>query len=329
VPLTQIEWRPLSTVHVKASLGRSYKSPGLTDLNESGNVALIAPLAGPGMPGQTSNYLVAAGNNSGLSAQRSVTRTLEAGFSVPFSEHYRYSLAATWFDINYTGLIESLPFSVNILSDPLYSNFIIRNPNDPLRARICSTGQFFGTLAQCEDTQIAGIVDLRLHNADILFTRGIDLHSLFESQQTWGQFTWEVYGTRLLDYSQVQSPGGPRTPLLDTVGNPIHLRILSSLRWEWRRLEAGLGLHYQNSYRNTQTSPTATVASWTTIDLYMSYHIPAGSGALSNLEIGVNVLNLKDQNPPYVANPYTQSAWDQTNATPFNRVITIYARKRW
>jgi iron complex outermembrane receptor protein len=331
VPLAQVEWMPIEFLRFGASFGRSYKAPNLTALNESTNTSLIVPLANPNQNNQTEHFLIASGSNRSLSAERSTTRTFQAGFGVPLFTDMKVALEATYFNTEFTGLIQSQPFSVSLLSDPLYSSFIIRNPARAFRDEICTTGQFYGTLADCEGSSIAGIIDLRLHNTGGLFTQGIDLHSSFEwNGERDGHLVWDLYGTYLLDYSEMLVPGARSFHLLNTVGSPINTKLRSSLRWESHAWAAALTAHYQNSYRNTLVSPAEPVASWTTFDLHAVYHLPKSAGTFfGNIDVSAGVQNVLNRNPPYVANPTTESGWDQTNAAPFNRVFSVDLSIRW
>lgn len=275
---------------------------------------------------QTENFLVASGSNRSLSAERSTTETLEAGFGLPLFDNAKAALEATYFNTRFTGLIQSQPYSANLLSDPRYNSFITLNPSHSFRNEICTAGQFYGTVGECEDSSIAGIVDLRLHNTADLLTQGVDLHSSLEWKQDGGErVVWDTYATYLLDYSEVLVPGAPRSRLLSTVGNPINLKVLSYLQCDSHTWGAAIRAHYQNSYRNTLVSPVASVASWTTFDLHVVYHVPKSAGEVfGGIDIGAGVQNMLDRNPPYVANP-----WDQTNASAFNRVVSVDLSKRW
>ena len=325
-PLGQLTWSPIAPFHIKASWGLSFRAPALVDLDPSSNTSVIIPLADPVTRASAGQFLVASGNNASLSEERARTRTLGGGFAVALADNSTLAWEITYFDVQYTGRITSQPYSPNLLIDPAYSSAVVRAPSAALREQICTTGQFFGTLAECETAEIAGIVDLRLHNTDRLFTQGVDLHN----RLTWGRFAWELYGTYVLEYAERQAPGSATMSLVNTVGNPINLRLLNACRWESRTMDLSVLLHYQNRYRNSLTTPVSPVASWTTVDLKAAYRPPTShTSAFRNIEIGIGAQNVLNRNPPYVANLTTQSGWDLTNAVAFGRVIGLSLSKRW
>ena len=323
-PLSQLEWSPIQRAHLKASWGLSYRAPTLADLDESANTTVITQLADPTAHGQLNNFLVAGGNNAALSEERGLTKTLGAGFGIPFDEDTTLAWEMTYFNIQYTGRITSLPYSPDVLADPAYASVIIRNPSPSFRDHLCTTGQFFGSVTDCENTDIAGIVDLRLHNTADLYTDGIDLHGLFSSKRPWGQVAWELYGTYIMHYAERQAPGLPAESLLDTLGNPIDWRLLNTLRWTHQALEAAVTVHFQNHSWNTLTTPTTRIGSWTTLDLQLTYRVPAESNSVfRNFAFRLGVENVSDRNPPRVYNLTTEAGWDSNNALPYGRLVGL------
>jgi iron complex outermembrane recepter protein len=333
-PLLRLQYSPASVVRLTGSWNLSYEAPPLPDLDASKNATLIATMADPSSPSGFSNVLIASGNNRGLSEERGNTKSAGVNFSRPAQNDdsaIKASLDITYYNIQFTGRIEDELFSPTALSDPAYTSVVIRNPSLALRTEICTAGQFVGTLSACETQPIAAILDLRLHNIDNLLTQGIDLHSSVTTPRyRWGTLTWDITGTEILGYSERQSPAVPPVSSLNTLDNPLRLRVRSSLGYKQRGWGAVLTINFQNHYRDTLTSPITEISSWTTLDLTARYRFSQDSAfVLRNLEFGITFVNLANHAPPFAENLLNDTGWDFANANPFNRMVMAHLRKKW
>ena len=328
-PLGKILWSPGAGFKVTGTAGESFRAPSLVSLDVRNNGSVITPLADASSPTGVANALVASGGNASLRAEHAWTRTL--GMSWSSSPQPPSALVQLgFFDVHYTGRIQSGAFRPDILNDPGSASLVIRHPTPALRDEICHSGQFDGQLATCENEPIAAIVDLRLLNIDSLLTRGVDFQAQLEVMRLGGILRWKVNGTYTTEFTEVPAPSVPGVRLLDTLGNPLALRILSSLQGEWHRAETSLDLNYQNAYSNTQTTPASRIASWTTIDAHASYHFPRDTvGFLEGMEIGITVKNVSNRPPPFAINVPLALGWDPANADVYNRTVRIYLEKCW
>jgi outer membrane receptor protein involved in Fe transport len=96
-------------------------------------------------------------------------------------------------------------------------------------------------------------------------------------------------------------------------------------------------LNHTSAYQNTLFSPTQDIASWTTEDLTLKLNIPPHAGMLwRDLNLVLNIQNLADRRPPFLAIPAGDIAigrsavpFDGTNASAVGRYVSLEIRKGW
>jgi len=137
-------------------------------------------------------------------------------------------------------------------------------------------------------------------------------------------------GTYLLDFSQQQGPGAPQVQLLDTPNNPINIKLRGSASWRQQRWGATLGVNFQNHYTDRVSDPVRNVRSKTTFDAQVRYDLaPFSMGVLQNTLLELNVVNVFNVSPPFLNNPIAGLGYDQENADPDGRLLSIQLRKTW
>src|SRR5262249_32620671 len=122
----------------------------------------------------------------------------------------------------------------------------------------------------------------------------------------------------------------PEARLLNTQNNPINLKLRGTMSWQQRFWGATLGINFQNSYRDTASQPNRNVRSYTTMDAQLRYAPPTlGGSLLQNTLLELNVLNLFNSSPPFLNNAVAGLGYDQENADPYGRMVSIQVRKSW
>jgi len=159
---------------------------------------------------------------------------------------------------------------------------------------------------------------------------GFDFQSAVGTE-AWGAcWEWGVHGTYILAFDEIQAPSLPKVSLLNTLGNPINLRLQSNLRWEWRALSVNVDLNFQNSYLDGETTPTTHISSWTTFDTQFRVRVPeTAAGLLGNLDFEIAVRNAFNKDPPIAVNRDVLIFWDPANGDLLKRTITVNLVKRW
>ncbi len=329
-PKLGLLWSPITDLSFRGTWSRSIRPPTLYDLDESRNVVQAYPLADPRSPSGQTVALLWSGNNAQLREERARTWTTGLDFSperVP-----GLSLGLTWFNIDFNDRIEDTLFSPDMLTNPQYSGLVTFNPSAALVASVCSHSIPVGlTQSECMALGAAGaIVDLRVHNLEALRTQGFDFDTHYEISGRHGRLKFELNGTYLTKFSLAEGNGSPTTDVLNLQNNPINLRLKGTVRWSGTRLGGSISLNYSNSYRDTLTEPNMPVAAWTTIDAQISYRLGAlNGGPFDNTQIQLNAVNLFNRDPPFLNNAAAAIGYDQENADPFGRMLSLLIRKSW
>lgn len=119
--------------------------------------------------------------------------------------------------------------------------------------------------------------------------------------------------------------------VVDTIYNPIDLRIRSQMSWSDDQFGAALFHNYYDSYRNTTLVTPAKIGAWNTFDLSLWFNIRSQQHP-TDMRLGLAVNNLFDANPPAVGalpSGLSNLGYDPANADPLGRFVSVSARIRW
>ncbi len=147
------------------------------------------------------------------------------------------------------------------------------------------------------------------------------------------RLTFNLGGTYLTRYRVAITPTAPLTDQLNTIFNPLRLKMRTSVTWDHGPLTARLLWVHINGYKNTAANPVQQVASFNPVDLSLSWKI--GDSSASNmltkgLTLGVEVRNVLGEAPPYVNIAPTgngSGGYDATAADPIGRLFAVSLRK--
>jgi len=328
-PKLGLRWEPFASVVLRSTWSRALQAPPLTELDESHNVVVPEILADPRSATGKTVALVWSGNNAALREERANSWTVGLDFKPQALPSL--SMGLTLFDIAFKDRIENTLFSTDVLTNPRYSGLVTFNPDPSLVDYVCSQALFpLGTKSACAALGAGAIVDVRAHNAETLDTRGIDFNLEYEHTVRYGTLTLAADGTYLTKFDLAEGNGSPETNLLNTQNNPINLRVRTSLSWSGRRLGATLAANYSNSYRDTSSVPNLPVAAWTTIDAQIRYQLGNGAGGpWDHTRLELSAANLFDRDPPFLNNTLAGLGYDQENADPYGRILSLWIRTDW
>ena len=335
VPRVGLTWWPLQSFSVKGTWSKSYRAPSLVDLDDSGNISQISSVVDPtlGGPNPRSNVLLYGSKNSTLQVETAKIWTGGVQFA-PVSMP-RTSVGLTYFDINFTNRIDIFSgSSLAALANPQAAYAVNRNFTADQRQAICNSTRFASTAFNCLTSPIAAIVDLRLNNTASIRTDGIDLLGTYGLDLGGSRLDFGMNATYLLEYSRAPTASSPLVALVDTPNNPPRLRARASIAWRRSSFGSTLFVNYTDAYKDTITAPTIsvpnrTVASWTTLDLNLSYslgqlRLPAFSGT----SVFLSAQNLLDKDPPFYNNA-AGVGFDPDNADLIGRRVSLFLRKEW
>jgi iron complex outermembrane recepter protein len=326
-PKYSLVWSPLPSLSLRATWSRSARPPALYDLDTTHNGVTLVPLANPAAPGGTVPSLVLSGGNARVRSERAQSWTTGLDFA-PLSAP-GLSLGFTYFRTRFIDRIQTTLGSASMLVDPAYAALVTHNPTAAQIDFACNQGAFtHGTVAQCESMPVAAIVDLRTGNVARLLTDGIDFNSNYTRSTGRGDLAFALGGTWLHHFSEAQTPGQPLSSLLDTPNQPINLRLRASAGWQSHGWGAQVAANFTNSYRDTESVPQRRVDSWTTIDVQLGYDFP-NTGALQGTRVTLDARNVFNVDPPFLNNQVTLIGYDQENANPYGRQLSLQLRKKW
>jgi len=329
-PTARLEWMPESWLKVRGSWGRSFRAPKLDDLYDtSQNQVGLAVLPDPQSPTGRSLVLAEQGSNPRL--RQETARTWTAGVDVAPAGGPEVSL--TYYSIDYRNRIEQPavndPFGV-LQHASEWASVITRNPTAAQIAALCRSPQLFGSVSSCLASRPAAIVDLQLANLAATRTSGLDLDAHEHLDSRWGHFSLGLQGNYVLRFLQSVAPGSPAVSILDTVANPLALRLRATAGWSrsgprQRGLLLHLAVNYTGAYRNPSSTKRPRVSAWTTLDVQVGYRMPGvlKSGAT---DLSLNAVNVFNHSPPFVD---SQFGYDVANFQALGRVLSLNLTERW
>jgi outer membrane receptor protein involved in Fe transport len=325
-------WAPFDAVALRGTWGRSTRSPTLSDLDTSQNVVVPYTLADKSSALGVSNVLIESGKNAALTLERA--RSWTTGIDIDARQWATgLTFSATYFNIDFRNRVENTTFGPNILDDPIFASLVTRNPTPEQLDSACSQGRYlylFGTAATCRQSAVTAILDLRTQNAERVRTQGLDFNASYDRMWAPGALKLRLDGTYLLRFTQQEEPSAPAQQLIDTQNNPLNLKMRGTLSWQQRRWGATVGINFQNHYRDTVSEPNRTVSSYTTFDTQLRYDLaPFSANFLENTRIELNAINVFNVSPPFLNNSLTRLGYDEENADPNGRLVSIQVRKAW
>lgn len=313
-PKASLRWQPLPQLLLRASAGRGFRAPSLTDLYapvligvtpQGFSDPLRCPTTGLGSDCAT-QFTALVGGNPDLTPEKATTQTL----GIVLEPMPGVSLALDAFRIK---LSETIIYGIDpnvILGDLDRFGFLVgRGPVQPqypnLPGPITSINQ---TNLNLGETRVSGVdVDAKLR-----LPAG-----------EWGRFAFSVNGTYFSKY-ETQNLDGSFTPQIDTaqtLGGLIpRWRAYHTLDWKRGPWNLTLGYSYQGNYDdlpgNQNAAATRTVGAYETWDLQTAYE------GFRNTTLVVGVKNLLDRDPPYSnqgGSSFFQGGYDPSYVDPRGR----------
>lgn len=340
-PKLGLLWSPITGLNIRSTYATSFRVPPLAQLAPSIIYQVVSIPDADALDGETVTLLPAEPGNPQLKPEESDSFTLGFDFRPPSVENLTISL--TYFHIDYDHRIQRPPGLTGlfeIFSDPLrqqvqpFVNFqpalsdVERIFNDPSLVVIDSTGRPSPVTA----ADIEALYNATLQNIATSEVRGIDFLIQAAFASSFGQLEPFIAGSKLLTLDSQNASTTPVISEVDTVYNPVDLRVRAGLNWTRGPVSSGLALNYVDDYQNNLVSPIEKIDSWTTLDWQLSYHVDSASrGPLSGFYLALDVQNITNERPPRVSptSPFGDLAFDATNASPRGRFIGLHLRKRW
>jgi iron complex outermembrane recepter protein len=361
-PKVGLNWTPFDGVRLRASYGKSFRAPTLSDIDPSSTGVLRAVALTPaqviqlGLPAATNLSLIQTqGGTAGIKPERARTYSFGADFTPRALPGFTASV--NYYNIHYANRIDSPALNVGtfnaLLQRSLYAPFVTVNPafftsaltqadyNAQVLAIEASTKPVFTGVPPAPSTVVA-IVRGNRDNTGTLDTSGVDFSARYVHEGGWGTARLGVIGTYVFNYDYSILPGAPVADFVNefsSLGSPLRFRARGEAGWDKGGFSITAFANYQNSYRYPRSLlPAAAPAQFervrahTTFDLTASYDTgeEVGSALLRDLRFTLAVQNLFDRDPPFVLNSGNNPIlFDPTNASALGRLISVQLSKKW
>jgi iron complex outermembrane recepter protein len=345
-PKAGLVWSPNADLRIRGTYGTSFKAPHLKDLDPVPSQVAAFRVFDPSV-GREVNALAIFGGNRDLVAEKA--KTLTIGFDWSRKAESAWRISGSYYDTRFTDRInnprglEVSPLDFLRFESLLGPSIVLRNPSPAVVQGFISgpnfvdfTGPNFGSApGGLDPSSIAAIADNRQQNLSRVETSGIDFGLSYSLDHRWGSLEVGLDGTYILKYDTQFSAVTPVVELLNSPYNPIDLKararaVLRSGNWTF-----GGFVNYVDSYTDKRREIVRSVKSWTTADAILSYQFSRSAGLLSGLVATVSVLNVTDEDPPFVATAsvalpaHSAINFDGANANVLGRFVSVQLTKQW
>jgi iron complex outermembrane recepter protein len=332
-PTVRMRMIPIQPLQLRGSWGRSFRAPTLDNLYDtSANAAASIVLTDPQSPTGRSLVLVEQGSNPSLQQETAITWT--AGFDLAPPPLPNSTLSLTYYSIDYANRIAQPaaddPFAI-LIDAAEWAAVINRHPSSAQIAAVCNLPDYQGSVAACLASSPAAIIDGRLANLATTRTTGLDMEVRDSFSGAPGTLGIALTANYVFHFDQAVTNTSPVTDIVDTISNPLALRLRGVLSWNRHGPQrpgpgVSLAVNHTGGYRNPGSTLAPEISSWTTVDVRFLYRTRPGAAWLGGVEFSVNAVNVLNHDPPFVDDPY---GYDSYNVQPLGRVVSAEVSKRW
>lgn len=332
-PKVGLLWSPTPGVNIRGTYARSFHAPLLTQLVPF-STWVTSSLPDPAAPsGQTVTLLHNALGNPALEPERS--RSFTAGLDFKPSNVPGLTIAATYFNTYFTDRIGTPPivgsFQLLYSQTDTLRPFIRRSP-DLSEVQEIFDNNTVRDLAGAGPEGVQAIFENQPFNLAATRESGIELTTEYRLRAGRSDLGFTLAGNYLLqmDYRSLETT--PEVALLNTIAQPMDLRLSGGVSWSLGGLRSSLMVNFSDGYRNSFFQD-ARIRSWTTINFQLNYEIDSTfSAILDGVNVGLSIQNLTDADPPALVVPGDAAVdlgYDAPNAGPLGRMISLKFSKRW
>lgn len=329
-PKFGINWEPIDDLKLHASYGESFRAPLLTQITSAGGSRLFAQNYFDPTVNATVAGVALSGGNLGLVPETARTWSVGLDYTPASVPGLQFSL--NYFDLVYEGQVASYLSDLNLLrKEEFFGSIILRGAEAQARAaELLEAGIGIGRGTEQQVRNAPVFVDGRTNNLGTTSTTGIDFGLVvpIDGGEA-GDFRVTFRGLRFFTYDIAYTPGGTVTDQLNNIDNPLKFKARLGLSWDQGPFTLNTYVNYTNGYNNTLASPVERISASTTVDLSASYDLADMLPVAERVSIGVNVLNLFDEDPPFVDIAPTNNGgggFDPANASPLGRVVSLVLR---
>lgn len=340
-PQLGVIWEPLNGLTIRASYSTAFRAPDLYNLGIPQRTVTIRTLQDPTAPSGVSPVLDVGGNgNPDLRPEKARTFSVGGDFrpaAAPwlhasisyFKVYYRDRIAppfgtdltrALTFENDFGGLINRAPTAREVAA-------LIASDSDGVIGNQTTTP--FDPTTQDPLSVFPGLVTIlsRTSNIGVEKASGIDYSLAANFHDRLGEWSFSLRGVYNLNRTTQLNPVSPILSVLNAPGKPVDLRFNVSGGFNSRWFGASLNVHYVDSYKDTLSSYSSRISSWTTVDL--NIQIDTSEWMPDGPTLSFHVLNLTNESPPRVMNNDSGVPYDGANANAEGRFVGIRVSKKW
>jgi iron complex outermembrane receptor protein len=175
-------------------------------------------------------------------------------------------------------------------------------------------------------------VDGRTNNLGTSIASGFDFVGRYGFEAgVAGRLEFGISSTYFDTYEVAITPTADRVDQLNTIYNPMRFKARGDVTWSKGGLLGAVFVNHFDAYDNNLVNPVQSVDSLTTVDLNVSYTFQ-GDGFTEGLRIGLDAVNVFDEEPPFVNIAQSSNGgggFDPTLNNPVGRIIALTLEKRW
>ena len=327
-PKAGLTWVPSAGVKLRSTLGTSFRAPTLADVDPSqGGTISLQNFVNAASPTGVTRGILLQGGNAGLEPEKAKSWTLGAELKPSLLPGSLFSV--DYFNIDYKDRILT-PANVGtqaLVQAATLAPFIAQNPSATYVNSLFAS-PFFKGIAE-NPANILVVVDGRKQNTGRAKTQGLDLSARYAFSNSLGEWDLGAVGSYFFNFRQSLVSTAPLVNVLNTINNPLRFTARGDLGLAREQYSVRVAINYANSYQNNLVTPAATVGSYATADLLVSYNIkPAdlrlfGQGA----RLSLSVQNIFDRQPPYVQNGAL--AFDPQVVSAIGRFTALSLNTKW
>lgn len=323
-PKIGLHWAINPAFALRGSWGTSFRAPHFNQMlaGVSAQLGAVPPSIDPNATNGSTGLLQVLGANRDLKPEEAESWT--AGLDLTPESLKGFRLSATYYDIDFANRIAAPGSLLDAFQRPaLYPGYFIANPSpDQIAAYLALADRIVGAIPP---DGVEVIWDERLTNLAALRVRGIDFSVRHAIDVRFGQVALFFNASYMLEYSRSANPTLPSDHLLDTIFNPVDLRLRAGASLSRQHWTAALSVNFTDDYRDTLSNPQRRIGEWVTYDARLAYRPFTDP---NTAQISLDIRNLSDEDPPF-ANNALGVGFDTLNASPLGRTVMLQVSRRW
>jgi len=326
-PKYGINWSPIDSLRFRGTYGESFRAPTFSQIYGNSSALFVQNYSDPTRGGAITQGITLSGGNLELEPETAASYT----FGVDFNPTPNARFNLTYFHIDYEKQITSYLSDLTILnreSQFAGTGIIVRNPDPAFVANLVATKPIRGVLP----IPVTLYVDGRTNNLGTTIAEGFDFGARygFEAGGA-GQFSLGLATTYFTRYDVAITPAADLVEQLNTIYNPLEFKVRGDVTWRLGGFTAALYANHYGPYDNNLANPVQEVDAKTSLDVNLYYNFQ-GDGFTKGLSVGLDALNVLDEDPPFVniaQSPNGGGGFDATLNNPVGRILGLSLRKKW